>query len=65
LVDPDQRKMLYRKIDSVSYLASGYAIPNEFDKMLASIGATGTNAYTSVEQTVYTNEIPSNQLSNG
>lgn len=64
LIDPDQRTMLYRKIDSVSYLASGFAIPNEYDKMLASIGATGTNAYTSVEQTVYTNEIPSNQLSN-
>ncbi|MFA7361450.1 MAG: insulinase family protein [Candidatus Kapaibacterium sp.] len=60
--DEQQRKMLYRKIDSVSYLASGYAIPNEYDKMLASIGATGTNAYTSNEQTVYTNEIPSNQL---
>ncbi len=62
--DEATRKMIYRKIDSVSYLASGYAIPNEYDKMLASIGATGTNAYTSVEQTVYTNEIPSNQLSN-
>ena len=60
--DELQRKMIYRKIDSVSYLASGYAIPNEYDKMLASIGATGTNAYTSSEQTVYTNEIPSNQL---
>ncbi|MFA5011342.1 MAG: insulinase family protein [Ignavibacteria bacterium] len=60
--DELQRKMIYRKIDSVSYLASAYAIPNEYDKMLASIGATGTNAYTSNEQTVYTNEIPSNQL---
>ncbi|MFZ4592579.1 MAG: insulinase family protein, partial [Ignavibacteria bacterium] len=62
--DPDLRKAIYRKIDSVSYVASGYAIPNEYDKMLASIGATGTNAYTSSEQTVYINEIPSNQLGN-
>ncbi len=62
--DPDLRKALYKKIDSVSYVASGYAIPNEYDKMLASIGATGTNAYTSSEQTVYINEIPSNQLGN-
>ncbi|MDD5362858.1 MAG: insulinase family protein [Ignavibacteria bacterium] len=61
--DPDVRKAIYKKIDSVSYLASGYAIPNEYDKMLSSIGATGTNAYTSVEQTVYVNEIPSNQIS--
>ena len=62
--DTDERKMIYKKIDSVSYLASGYAIPNEYDKMLSSIGATGTNAYTSVEQTVYINEIPANQLGN-
>ncbi|MCU0373380.1 MAG: insulinase family protein, partial [Ignavibacteria bacterium] len=60
--DPDIRKTIYRKIDSVSFLASGYAIPNEYDKMCASIGASGTNAYTSFEQTVYINEIPSNQL---
>ena len=60
--DPEERKMIYRKIDSVSYVASGYAIPNEYDKMLSSIGATGTNAYTSSEQTVYVNEIPSNQF---
>ncbi|MCX7832747.1 MAG: insulinase family protein [Ignavibacteria bacterium] len=60
--DPDERKNIYRKIDSVSYLASEYAIPNEYDKMLSAIGAKGTNAYTSVEQTVYTNEIPSNQF---
>ncbi|MCX7878799.1 MAG: insulinase family protein, partial [Ignavibacteria bacterium] len=48
--------------DSVSQLASLYAIPNEYDKMLSIIGAKGTNAYTWVEQTVYTNDIPSNQL---
>ncbi len=62
LTDPEARKQVYRKIDSVSYLASMYAIPNEYDKMLSAIGAKGTNAYTSVEQTVYTNEIPSNQF---
>jgi len=62
--DPLKRKEIYRKIDSVSYIASGYAIPNEYDKMCSSIGATGTNAYTSFEQTVYINEIPSNQLEN-
>jgi predicted Zn-dependent peptidase len=60
--DPDKRKTIYHKIDSVSYIASGYAIPNEYDKMCASLGASGTNAYTSFEQTVYINEIPSNQL---
>ncbi|RPI15239.1 MAG: insulinase family protein, partial [Ignavibacteriae bacterium] len=60
--DPTERKRIYHQIDSVSSLASKYAIANEFDKMLSSIGAKGTNAYTSVEQTVYVNDIPSNQL---
>ena len=60
--DQTERKNIYHKIDSVSGIASHYAIANEYDKMLSSIGAKGTNAYTSVEQTVYTNNIPSNQL---
>ncbi len=63
VTDPEERKAIYHRIDSVSYLASEYAIANEYDKMMASIGAKETNAYTSVEQTVYTNDIPSNQLS--
>ena len=59
-----KRKEIYRQIDSVSGLAAKYAIANEYDKMLSIIGAKGTNAYTWVEQTVYTNDIPSNQLEN-
>lgn len=62
LTDPKERAAVYRMIDSLSYEASKYAIPNEYDKMVASIGARGTNAYTSVEQTVYINDIPSNQI---
>jgi len=60
--DPLKRKEIYRQIDSISNMASQYAIPNEYDKMISSIGAKGTNAYTWVEQTVYMNDIPSNQL---
>lgn len=60
--DHKKRKQIYRQIDSVSALAAQYAIANEYDKMMSIIGATGTNAYTSVEQTVYTNDIPSNAL---
>lgn len=62
VTDEEERKAIYRLIDSVSYLASEYAIANEYDKMIASIGAQGTNAYTSSEQTVYVNDIPANQL---
>ncbi|MEO8665486.1 MAG: insulinase family protein [Ignavibacteria bacterium] len=60
--DPEERKNIYHKIDSVSFLASEYAIANEYDKMISAIGGTGSNAYTSVEQTVYECDIPSNQL---
>lgn len=60
--DEAERKAIYHQIDSVSGLASKYAIANEYDKMLSSIGASGTNAFTSNEQTVYVNDIPSNQL---
>ncbi len=60
--DEAKRAALYRQIDSLSFLASKFAIANEYDKMLASMGAKGTNAYTFVEQTVYVNDIPANQL---
>lgn len=60
--DENLRKSIYKQIDSVSNLAAEYAIPNEFDKMCAIIGAEGTNAFTSVEQTVYINDIPANEL---
>lgn len=60
--DEAKRKEIYRAIDSVSGLASKYAIANEYDKMLQSIGANGTNAFTSFEETVYVNDIPANQV---
>jgi len=60
--DETQRSIIYRKIDSVSGIAAKYAIANEYDKMVSGMGAKGTNAFTSVEQTVYINDIPSNQL---
>jgi predicted Zn-dependent peptidase len=60
--DSKKRKVLYRQIDSLSGVAAKYAIANEYDKLMSSIGAKGTNAYTWVEQTVYVNDIPSNQI---
>ncbi|MFT6167598.1 MAG: putative Zn-dependent peptidase [Vicingaceae bacterium] len=56
------RKKLYSQIDSVSQVASTFAIANEYDKMVSEMGAKGTNAYTSQEETVYINDIPTNQL---
>ena len=60
--NPTKKLELYKKIDSVSLEASNHSIANEYDKMMASLGATGTNAYTWFEQTVYTNKIPANEL---
>ncbi|HET6512095.1 MAG TPA: pitrilysin family protein, partial [Candidatus Kapabacteria bacterium] len=60
--DEATRKSLYRTIDSISGVASTFAIAGEFDKMIGALGAKGTNAYTSNEQTVYVNDIPSNML---
>lgn len=60
--DEAEREMLYGMIDSVSLIASSFAIANEYDKMVSEMGAKGTNAYTSQERTVYINDIPTNQL---
>lgn len=62
--DEAERKAIYHKIDSVSYEASKLAIPNEYDKLMAVIGANGTNAWTSADETVYVEDIPSNQIDN-
>ncbi|MDE6857380.1 MAG: insulinase family protein, partial [Alistipes sp.] len=62
--DPAERKALYAQIDSVSQEAAKLAIPNEYDKLMAAIGASGTNAWTSFDETVYTENIPSNQVEN-
>ena len=59
-----ERKAIYKRIDSISYEASKLAIPNEYDKLMASIGAQGTNAYTGYDMTVYVENIPSNQVEN-
>jgi len=60
--DEKLRKQLYRSIDSLSSEAANVAIANEYDKMMQFIGAKGTNAYTSFDETVYINDIPSNQF---
>ena len=62
--DEAERATIYHKIDSISYLASDYFIPNEYDKLMSFIGSEGTNAYTSTDMTVYVEQIPSNQIEN-
>ena len=64
LTDPQERRLAYRAIDSVSQLAAKYFIPNEYDKLMAAIGAEGSNAYTSNDVTCYTEDIPANEIEN-
>ncbi|HAD14190.1 MAG TPA: insulinase family protein [Saprospirales bacterium] len=60
--DPEKKKTLYAEIDRLSNEAAQFAAANEYDKLVSVMGAKGTNAYTWVEQTVYVNDIPSNEL---
>ncbi|MDL2326919.1 insulinase family protein, partial [Bacteroidales bacterium OttesenSCG-928-A14] len=62
--DNKARREIYRKIDSVSQLASKLAIPNEYDKLMSIVGSSYTNAGTWVDFTNYFEEIPSNQMDN-
>src|SRR5690606_19079685 len=55
-------KAIYHQIDSISGVASTFAIANEYDKLMGAMGAKGTNAFTSFEQTVYIEDIPSNAI---
>ena len=60
--DTLKRKKIYHEIDSISGIAATLAIANEYDKLLSVIGAKGTNAYTSFEETIYINDIPSSKI---
>jgi len=60
--DGEKKKEIYKEIDKISLEASNYSIANEYDKMTSSLGATGTNAHTWFEETVYKNKIPANEL---
>lgn len=62
--DSVARRNIYRAIDSISYEASKIGIPNEYDKLMSAIGASGTNAYTSQDMTCYVEDIPSNEIEN-
>lgn len=62
LTDPEKRKSVFKQIDKLSYKAAEFAIPNEFDKMISLIGGKGLNANTSNDRTLYTADIPANEI---
>jgi predicted Zn-dependent peptidase len=60
--DEQRRKEIYKEIDQKSGEAAKFAIANEYDKMMGAMGAKGTNAATSFEYTMYTEDVPSNAI---
>jgi predicted Zn-dependent peptidase len=62
LTDSVGKTKIFAKIDSLSILTSSYAIPNEYDKLMNTIGGQGTNAFTSYQGTSYIEDIPSNEI---
>ncbi|MGH8464130.1 MAG: M16 family metallopeptidase, partial [Pseudomonas sp.] len=60
--DPAARAEIYAEINRVSQEAAQYAIPNEIDKLYNAMGASGLNAHTWHEETVYKVGLPSNRL---
>jgi len=60
--DSKARASIYRKIDQTSGRAARFAIANEYDKMMASMGAQGSNASTWYEYTNYYEDIPTTSI---
>jgi predicted Zn-dependent peptidase len=60
--NPEKKAAIYKQIDEVSQEASKYSVANEYDKLISSLGAKGTNAHTWLNETVYKNNIPSTEL---
>ena len=60
--DEAKRKEIYKQIDKTSGDAAKFAIANEYDKMMAAMGGQSSNAFTSIEETVYTENIPNTSI---
>ncbi len=60
--DSVQKARIFASIDSLSVLASAYAIPSEYDKLMKLIGGQGTNAFTNYQSTTYMEDIPANEI---
>lgn len=60
--DPTLQTQLQQQINEQAKAASEYGLPNEFDRLLRSIGGTGINAFTSYEMTFYHNSFPAHEI---
>jgi zinc protease len=60
----EERAAVQAEIARVVEQTYAYAIPNELDRMLAELGSTDVNAFTSEDETVYHNSFPASQIDN-
>ena len=60
--DKKQRDAIQLQINEESIKAAEYAVPNEYSRLIAQIGGTNLNAFTSYENTAYHSKFPSSQL---
>jgi predicted Zn-dependent peptidase len=60
--DKKQRDAIQLQINEESIKAAEYAVPNEFSRLIAQIGGTNLNAFTSLDNTAYHSLFPSSQL---
>ena len=60
--DDDAKAKIQQSINEQAVKASEYGLPNEFDKLLKSIGSTGVNAFTNQEMTFYHNFFPAHEI---
>ncbi len=58
----EERLKIQKQISEESAKAGEYALPNEFDRIIAEMGGTGLNAFTSPDMTVYHNTLPPNEI---
>lgn len=60
--DPEKRKALQAAINQQSIKAAEYAVANELNSLLTSIGGRSINAFTTHDMVVYYNFFPSHQI---
>ncbi|MFD0797503.1 M16 family metallopeptidase [Maribacter chungangensis] len=60
--EENKKTAIQQEINAEERKASEFAIPNEFDRLIKSIGSTAVNATTSNDYTNYYNIFPPNQL---
>lgn len=60
--DKEARANIQKVINRLSVKAAGYAIPNEFDRLVSHFGGTGLNAFTSDDNIVYFNTFPGDKI---